>query len=188
MQYLFRKQIGKGFFEEIFAFEAVKLETHRQTGHELGDVAIKERRPDFKRIQHGAAVYLDQDVIEQEFVCVDIEGPLQGRGILPVGKVAESGSKEELFLKESLIRMTEKFFLHLWREGREHGLYAKPSGLRGRAEEVMRGEIEVDVAMGRREPSAQGFENALPQEPGQAPVFLGEGETDIVFIPGPQFV
>ena len=52
----------------------------------------------------------------------------------------------------------------------------------------MRGEIEVDVAMGRREPSAQGFENALPQEPGQAPVFLGEGETDIVFIPGPQFV
>lgn len=99
-------------------------------------------------------------------MCVDIEGPLQGRGILPVGKVAESGSKEELFLKESLIRMTEKFFLHLWREGREHGLYAKPSGLRGRAEEVMRGEIEVDVAMGRREPSAQGFENALPQEPG----------------------
>ena len=110
MQYFFRKQIGKGFFEEIFAFEAVKLETHRQTGHELGDVAIKERRPDFKGIQHGTAVYLDQDVIEQEFVCVDIEGPLQGRGILPVGKVAESGSKEELFLKESLIRMTEKFF------------------------------------------------------------------------------
>lgn len=55
VQYFFRKQIGKGFFEEIFAFEAVKLETHRQTGHELGDVAIKERRPDFKGIQHGTA-------------------------------------------------------------------------------------------------------------------------------------
>ena len=166
----------------------MQLEAHGQTGHKFGNVAVEKRSAHLERVQHGAAVNLHEDVVEQEFTGVDVEGSLQRRRVRPVFEVAARGRKQFFILQEGGVRTAEELLLHFRREGRQHGLYAQPGRLRCGAEKIVRRKIEVDVAGRGGEPSADRLNDAFADEARQAAVALRYVEADVMLIAGPHFV
>ena len=103
MQDLRREDIGKSPLEQVFPLEAVQLVADGQARREFRGVSVQEGGPHFQRVQHGTAVHLDQDVVQQILTGIDVEGAGQGAG--PGGPVLEmfTGGREEPRIRQRII-------------------------------------------------------------------------------------
>ena len=189
------QQPRKGPFEQPFALESVQLAIHGQTRGEFGHVLVQKGGAHFKAVQHGAAIHLDQDVVQHELVRVDIERARQRRGRivgLPVFKLLASGRKKALRRKKArrlrLEGSGQNFGLHIGSKSGEHGLHPLPGRSLGRPQKSGHSKTRIDIPGGGRQAAGKGFHHLVTHQGGQGIVPFRHLEADVVLVPGPQFI
>ena len=180
------QHVGEGLLEQVFALEAVQLVPDGQAGHIFGKILVQEGRAHFQRVEHGAAVHLDQDVVQHELAGIDVEGPCQGRGTGgPVLELLPRGREEVLAAQEVVVGTGQQLGLHLGREGGEQGLHPFPGRGVGAAQKGLHRQTGIDVSGRSGQEPGQGLDDAAAQDAGDGVVPFGDLEGDVVLVPGP---